>query len=307
MDEVNLIEKQHKKEETKSFMELWLKTSTEFWASVTESKPNGSATHHPDSGESQERSRVEEALQSTIRAARAFAESMSEPEAAESWAKGINTLPELLVKMAQPACNGFLLAQQELMKKADRVGQCASEHKLDDVSGRSFKMITEIYEREFRQYFHMPQVGLARDYQEHFNAAVDRFNLFQTSSAEFLSLLYLPVEQSLKILQDQLAEMIESGKLPDDSKEYYHLWIKILENHYATLFKSPEYLDSLTRTVGSVNEFIIARSQILEDALKVLPLPSQQEMDELYKELYLLKKKIRNLEKRIPESPHSTT
>ncbi|AFM27206.1 poly(R)-hydroxyalkanoic acid synthase subunit PhaE [Desulfomonile tiedjei] len=299
------MEKQHETVGAKSLMELWLKTSTDFWTSMTESDPNGSQRQQPDTGESQEKGRAEEALQSTMRAVKAFAASMAEPEAAESWAKGINTLPEVFIKMTQPVANSFFLAQQEWMKKAGRVGQCASEHRLNDISGTSFRVLTEVYEREFRHFFHIPQVGLARGYQEHFNAAVDRYNLFQTSLTEFLSLLYLPLEQSLKMMQDKLAEMTDSGKLPDDSKEYYRMWIKILENHYATLFKSPEYLETLRKTLDSVNEFIIARSQILQDTLKVLPVPSQQEMDELYKEIYLLKKKIRNLEKLIPELSNS--
>ncbi len=295
------MEKQRETVGAKSLMELWLKTSTDFWTTVTESDLNGSQQQQSDTGESREKGRAEEALQSTMRAVKAFAASMAEPAAAESWAKGINSLPEVFVKMTQPVANSFFLAQQEWLKKAGRVGQCASDHRLNDISGQSFRVLTEVYEREFRHFFHIPQVGLARGYQEHFNAAVDRYNLFQTSLTEFLSLLYLPLEQSLKIMQDKLAEMTDSGKLPDDSKEYYRMWIKILENHYATLFKSPEYLETLRKTLDSVNEFIIARSQMLQDALKILPVPSQQEMDELYKEIYLLKKKIRTIEKLIPE------
>ncbi len=299
------MEKQRETVVAKSLMKLWLKTSTDFWTTVTESDLNGSQQQQSDTGESREKGRAEEALQSTMRAVKAFAASMTEPEAAESWAKGINSLPEVFVKMTQPVANSFFLAQQEWLKKAGRVGQCASDHRLNDISGQSFRVLTEVYEREFRHFFHIPQVGLARGYQEHFNAAVDRYNLFQTSLTEFLSLLYLPLEQSLKIMQDKLAEMTDSGKLPDDSKEYYRMWIKILENHYATLFKSPEYLETLRKTLDSVNEFIIARSQMLQEALKILPVPSQQEMDELYKEFYLLKKKIRTIEKLIPELSNS--
>ena len=38
--------------------------------------------------------------------------------------------------------------------------------------------------------------------------------------------------------------------------------------------------------------------EILEDMLQTLPVPKQREMDELYKEIYLLKKRIKALEKR---------
>jgi len=300
-----LAEKHAEGDNAKSLLELWLKTSTDFWASMKEWDGNDSTPTQSDSEDAREKSRAEEAMQSTMRAVQAFAASMVEPEVAESWAKGINALPEVLLKIWQPLCSSFFLAQQEWMKKAGRVAQFATEHGLNGFSGNSFKGLAEIYEREFRQFFNMPPVGLTRGYQENINAAVDRYNLFQASMGEFLSLLYLPVEQSLEMMQDRLAEMTDSGKLPYDSREYYRMWIEMLENHYANLFKSPEYLETFGRTLNSVNDFIIARSQILQDALKLFPVPTQQDMDELYKEIYLLKKKIRNLEKRIPESADS--
>jgi len=127
--------------------------------------------------------------------------------------------------------------------------------------------------------------------------------MLQGSLFEFLSFLFLPIEQSMKIMQDRLAELSDSGKLPEASKEYYRIWIRILEGHYEKLFKSSEYVETLTRTIDALNEFIIARSHILQDALKMYPVPSQKEMDELYKEIYLLKKRIKNLEKK--QSHHS--
>jgi len=75
------------------------------------------------------------------------------------------------------------------------------------------------------------------------------------------------------------------------------MWIKILERHYAVLFKSPEYNLAIAKTVDAMSEFLIARKQILEDSLRFLPIPTQQETDELYKELYLLKKRVKQLEK----------
>lgn len=286
-------------ESARSLIEMWLKTSAHFWSSVSEPNGNGTDRKASHRGDSRDSSRAEETLQSTMRLVAALASSMTEPEAAESWAKGLNSLPEVLVKMTQPLSVTFFIAQQEWLKKAGIVGRCASDFRLDDFTNHSVRVFTEIYEKEFRQFFHLPQVGLARTYQERFNRALDRFNLFQAALGEFLSLLYLPVEQSMRLMQDKLAEMTDSGKLPYDSKKYYQIWIKILETHYATLFKSPQYLEALGRTIDSVNEFIIARTQMLQDALKVLPVPTQKEMDELYREMYTLKKKVKKLEKTV--------
>jgi len=115
--------------------------------------------------------------------------------------------------------------------------------------------------------------------------------------AKFTHLLYLPVEKSFLVLQEKLSGLADQGELPEDSKTYYQMWIKILEGHYMTLFQSPEYIEALSQTLDSFANFSSARREILQDYLKMFPIPTQKEMDELYKEIYLLKKRIRKLEK----------
>ena len=68
-----------------------------------------------------------------------------------------------------------------------------------------------------------------------------------------------------------------------------------------TLFKSPEYLQTLSRTLSTVAEFRTAQQEMLVDAMKSLPIPTNKDMDDLYKEFYLLKKKVKELEKKLEE------
>jgi polyhydroxyalkanoate synthesis regulator phasin len=64
-----------------------------------------------------------------------------------------------------------------------------------------------------------------------------------------------------------------------------------------TLFQSPEYNKALGETMNALEDYLAARSRILQDMLQSLPVPSRKEMEDLCKEVYLLKKKIRSLEK----------
>ncbi len=109
-------------------------------------------------------------------------------------------------------------------------------------------------------------------------------------------MLYLPVEKSLKSLQEKMAEMAETGPLDEKSKTYYNLWIKLLEGEYMALFKQPEYADAMGKTLCALNEFVGARQVVVNDALKQVNIPTNQDLDELSKEIYLLKKRVRTLE-----------
>jgi polyhydroxyalkanoate synthesis regulator phasin len=64
-----------------------------------------------------------------------------------------------------------------------------------------------------------------------------------------------------------------------------------------TLFQTPEYVDTLTRTVNSLADFAAARDAAIEDALSLLPVAKKTDMDEMAQELYELKKRLKKLEK----------
>jgi polyhydroxyalkanoate synthesis regulator phasin len=127
---------------------------------------------------------------------------------------------------------------------------------------------------------------------------MDTFNIYQATVAEFSRLLSLPMEKSFQVLQEKFAELTDKGDLPEDPKKYYQMWIKILEGHYMTLFQSPEYTRALNKTLDSMSEFSKAKKEVFQDFLNMLPVPTHKEMDELYKEIYLLKKRIKELEKK---------
>jgi hypothetical protein len=112
-----------------------------------------------------------------------------------------------------------------------------------------------------------------------------------------MQILMLPFEKTSKVMQEKIEEQVRERSIPEDPHEYYRMWLKILEGHYMTLFKSPEYTKVLAETMNAYEEFLSARNRILEDAMQSLPIPTNKDLDELYKELYQLKNRIKDLEK----------
>ncbi|MDT8272869.1 MAG: poly(R)-hydroxyalkanoic acid synthase subunit PhaE, partial [Desulfomonilia bacterium] len=173
----------------------------------------------------------------------------------------------------------------------------AEAYRFDNLDQDSLKAWSDFYKSEIRQYLNIPQLGLTRFYQERMNQTIDKFNVFSTSLAEFMQVLSLPFEKSIKVMQDKIEDLTREGKLPEDPQEYYRMWIKILEGHFMTLFKSEEYTRAMAETLGNLEAFLYSRNRIIEDSLQSLPIPSNKDMDELYQELYQIKKRIKNLEK----------
>ena len=286
-----------------NLMADWLKSSGDFWTSALKGMSSSAA---PDVSGAPEKeggfkNRHMESLDAMMKRWQSISAAMNDPQMAESILQGVNTLPEFFMTLAKAGWEASSRLQKRVIEKAGKLGEKTEAYNFDNLDQDLFKIWKSVYEEEFRQYFNIPQLGLMRYHQERFHRFLDEWNLLQATLAEFLYLLYLPVEKSFKVLQDHVDDMSRQGKLPEKSKEYYNLWVKILEGHYMNLFKSPEYLQALHETLNQLQTYSVAKNQFLEDMLQGLPVPTNRDMDDMYKELYILKKRVKTLEKKLEE------
>ncbi len=112
-------------------------------------------------------------------------------------------------------------------------------------------------------------------------------------------MLNIPVEKSLTAIQEKIEEQAKEGKLPENFKDYYNIWIKILESHYMSLFNMPEYIQSLSKTFNAVGGLASWPGRKCLTDVRDLPIPTNKDMDELYKEFYALKKNVKEMAKKI--------
>ncbi len=279
----------------------WMKTSTAFWESMASMWPdlNTAGDVTPDSKRDEKTSRFQKSWESTQKTWKAWSQIITEPETMKTLFKETGMLPEIFLKISQSGLKSFVHLQQQWLQRAGKVQESTKSYTFENIDEDAVKVWTQLYETELRKIFNIPQLGLTRFYQEKMIRSVDKFNMFQTNLTEFLRLLSLPMEKSFQVMQEKLTELADEGNLPEDSKAYYQMWIKILEGYYMTLFQSSEYTKILNKTLYSMSEFSNAKKELLQDTLLyMLPVPTQKEMDELYKEIYLLKKRIKELEKR---------
>jgi polyhydroxyalkanoate synthesis regulator phasin len=243
-----------------------------------------------------------ESWEAAMKMWQSLSSALSEQETADAVFKGMGTLPDVFMKIAEATWGACFEMQKKTIERAGKIGQRVEAYQFDSVDQEMFKALKEIYEQELKQFFYTPQLGLTRSYQARFNQFIDKLNVMHVVAMEFLSLLYLPFEKSFKVVQQQLDDLAKEGKLPKESKEYYNMFIKVLEGHYMTLFKSPEYKKTLSALFDHLSEFIISKNEVLQDMLQALPVPTYKEMDELYKDLHILKKRVKYLESQLPKA-----
>ena len=242
--------------------------------------------------------RVGEYLQANTKMWQTMLGAMSGPEALEHFQKATQITPDIALGFAQTCLQGFTSLQSQVGEWIQKRGAALSAADIQELDKELIKKWRDVYTNEFSRYLKIPQVGLGRVYQERFLQATDKMNAFQAVLSEFLLMLSKPVEKSLTSLQEKMAEMTEAGPLDEKSKTYYNLWIKLLEGHYMELFKAHEYSTAMSKTLAALNEFVEARQIVVNDLLRQFNIPTHQDLDELAKEIYLLKKRMRAYEKR---------
>jgi hypothetical protein len=295
-----MSKEQDKIENSQDFLSTWIKTTGELWENMFRMWSDAAVKVKPLSSSTEQPSGIgRSSMDAAVQAWRILSSTISRPETLESVFKGVGTYPDILVKVAKTSLNGFLEFQHKWFEGMGRIGKSTEAYTFEDLDENAFRAWSDIYEKEFRQFFNIPQLGLTRFHQEKFNQALDKYNLFQASLGEFFRLLYLPITKSYSVMQEKMSGMAEAGELPEDSKAYYQMWIKILEGHYMTLFQSPDYVRTLGDVLNTMSDFSVVKNELMQDLLSTLPVSTQKDTDDLYKEIYLLKKRIKTLEKKL--------
>ena len=228
-----------------------------------------------------------------------YSDSLS-PENSESMIHCLQRMPEISSKLIEMGLDGTAHMLQQWGERIMALHLSDAEPgSAGDLNEAFLQHWTQWYEKEGHRLLNIPQLGLTRFYQENFNTAADKFTQFQTSLTAFSHLLYRPVESALHELQEKLGQMAQKKSLPEDSKFYYEKWIKTLEGQYMKMFQSAEYIQALSNTIESMNEYVSSRRSVLEGALKTMPIPTHTDMDELNKEIYQLKRRVRGLEQQL--------
>lgn len=292
---------QNQKEETgmESLFAAWAKSVTNFWGDMTNMQFGGTAKPS-DTSEKSRKDPIYQAQknwETGTKVLQLLLSASGKPENINDVLKGMHSLPEFMMKMVQQSWDGYLELQKQWAEKAERIGQHTEAYNFEDIDQNIFKSWREIYEKEFQKILNIPQLGLTRFQQERMNQFVDKYNVFYASLNEFIYMFYVPIEKSSAVMQEKIEEMAEQGEIHDNLKDYYNMWIKILEGHYMTLLKSPEYTQVMDKTVDSLVQYRKAKDEVMYDILQQFPVPTNKDMDELYKDLYLLKKRSGNFPK----------
>lgn len=134
-------------------------------------------------------------------------------------------------------------------------------------------------------------------FMQEWNDINNRIAEFNTKNAELQYMIYNQGAKVMDKLAENVAKKITDGAEVTSIIDLYQEWMNISDKVYVSLFESNEY-SKLMAEVGAMQMKLRKDIELqTEKMFKDIPVATRSEMDDVYKTIYELKKKVRQLEK----------
>ena len=165
-----------------------------------------------------------------------------------------------------------------------------------------FNLWLKIYEDTFGKLVAMPTLGPTREKSEKmmkgFSTFVNLYTAWMKSNINSQSVFM----EAMHRMREKTASEMEGKINPEKYKDFYKLWIETYSETFKEFLKSDHFASDMGKLMSHFMEFQKYNREMLEENyLKPMNLPTKTEIDEINKELYYLKKTVKELTSQIKE------
>ena len=165
-----------------------------------------------------------------------------------------------------------------------------------------FDMWLKVYDATTGRLVEMPAMGPTREKSEKmmkgFSTLANLFAAGMDTSSNLQSVFM----EAMRQVKEKTATDMEGEISPEKYKDFYNIWIETYSETFKEFSKSEHFVADL----GKLNSYLMDfqrynREMLEENYLKPMNLPTKTEIDEINKELYSLKKTVKELTRQIKE------
>jgi hypothetical protein len=176
-----------------------------------------------------------------------------------------------------------------------------SDENLNEIHAHMSDHLLELYQECVGKYLTAPQFGIPREALQQMNIAITAYHKFMGAVGDFLIMFSTPFKKSMDILQQAIKDRERTAESFQTAKEVYNFAVKIFDKEYDDWLKSPAGVQSVVNMVDNYLEYRKKLNPVKDIWLKSLSIPTQREMEDVYRGIYDLKKKTRKQDTMIRE------
>jgi polyhydroxyalkanoate synthesis regulator phasin len=115
--------------------------------------------------------------------------------------------------------------------------------------------------------------------------------------------MYVTGQQAMEKVMEAISKRIKEGAEIKTYDEFFRLWTEINEDEYFELFKTEEFSNIQGTMLDSALDARRHIHQLMELYLEDYPIALRSEMNDVYKTVHDLRRKVRELDKKIASMP----
>jgi uncharacterized membrane-anchored protein YhcB (DUF1043 family) len=128
---------------------------------------------------------------------------------------------------------------------------------------------------------------------------VDMMTAYNTKNNQMQYIMYTTGMKAMDEVSENMYAKIKNGEDVKEFADVYKNWLNTNDKHFVQLFETPEY-SKLMSEVSALQLNLKGKiEKQMEKVMEKLPIINRSEMDELYKTIQELKKRVSSLEKEI--------
>ncbi|MGK7946926.1 MAG: class III poly(R)-hydroxyalkanoic acid synthase subunit PhaE [Microcystaceae cyanobacterium] len=153
------------------------------------------------------------------------------------------------------------------------------------------------YDENMSKYLQMPLVGPNRQFSGKLLKGFDAWsNLYRASQNYQLILADIQVK-SFEALMEKLVKMAANGETVNDLPTFQRIWTAVADEEFEKAFCQEKNLKIRGEFLNNLNLYRLQQQDLQEIWMKSMNMPSRQEVDELHKTIYELRKEVKSLKK----------
>lgn len=158
-----------------------------------------------------------------------------------------------------------------------------------------FDLWLNTYESTFGRMLKAPTVGPAREKTEQALKGIPDYVHYYASYTDAAINFQNVFMEAMRKTQESIIE-----QQPETYRDYYSIWLETYSDTLKDFLKSGHFAKDLGKFVSSLMDVQQYNKEMLEtNYLKPMNIPTKTEFDELNKEIYLLKKQVKELGKQV--------
>jgi len=219
-----------------------------------------------------------------------------DPTAASQMVEQATKLLETLAGSSQGFMKPWVVASEKSFKDFPNMMEGHPESAM-----KIFHTLFSAFDSTIGRAFHVPAVGKDREKIELLLRSLDDLSVYLAKRTEYEHLMYVTGLGAYEKVIATVADKVSKGEEIKRFDEFFDLWIDVSEKAYYALFQT----EAFSKKQGELLEASVNvrkhSFKLMELYLYDFPIALRSEMDDLYKTVYDLKKKVKSLEKQIGE------